>query len=141
MQAAKAFLVLILGLLLGVPAAAEPQQVDPASLRPSHQHQQVAVIVKGVVEKYHYKKQSLDDAWSERILERYLEALDAKFEAGAKIDGEAMAEAGLVKYADRPIKLLGRGKVEKSFQVEVAKASKTAIAAVEAAGGSVTVAG
>jgi len=31
--------------------------------------------------------------------------------------------------------------VEKSFQIEVAKASKTAIAAVEAAGGSVTVAG
>ncbi len=77
MQAAKAFLVLILGLLLGVPAAAEPQQVDPASLRPSHQHQQVAIIVKGVVEKYHYKKQPLDDAWSELILDRYLEALDA----------------------------------------------------------------
>ncbi len=47
--------------------------------------------------------------------------------------------AGLVKYADRPVKLLGRGKVEKTFQIEVAKASKTAIAAVEAAGGSVTV--
>ena len=77
MQAAKAFLVLILGLFLGLPAAAEPQQVDPDSLHPSHQHQQVAIIVKGVVEKYHYKKQPLDDAWSERILDRYLESLDA----------------------------------------------------------------
>ena len=70
-----------------------------------------------------------------------LEALDAKFEAGAKVDGETLAAAGLVKYADRPIKLRGRGKVEKWFQIEVAKASKTAVAAVEAAGGSVTVAG
>lgn len=70
-----------------------------------------------------------------------LEALDAKFEAGAELNGEALAEAGLVKYADRPIKLLGRGKVEKSFKIEVAKASKTAVAAVEAAGGSVTVSG
>jgi carboxyl-terminal processing protease len=77
MQATKACLFLILGLIFGAPAAAEPQEVDPDSLRPSHQHQQVAVIVKGVVEKYHYKKQALDDAWSERILERYLESLDA----------------------------------------------------------------
>ena len=70
-----------------------------------------------------------------------LDALEAKFAAGAKIDGTALAAAGLVRYADRPIKLLGRGKVEKSFQIEVAKASKTAVAAVEAAGGSVTVSG
>ncbi len=76
MQVVKACFVLILGLMVGPPAAAEVQEVDPASLRPSHQHQQVAVIVKGVVEKYHYKKQPLDDAWSERILERYLESLD-----------------------------------------------------------------
>jgi len=70
-----------------------------------------------------------------------LDSLEARFEAGAKVDGEALAEAGLVKYADRPIKLLGRGQVSKSFQIEVAKASKTAIAAVEAAGGAVTVSG
>jgi large subunit ribosomal protein L15 len=70
-----------------------------------------------------------------------LDALEAKFEAGATIDGAALAAAGLVKFADRPIKLLGRGKVEKSFQIVVAKASKTAVAAVEAAGGSVTVNG
>lgn len=70
-----------------------------------------------------------------------LDTLDARFEAGEKIDGLAMAKAGLVKYPERPIKLLGRGKVEKSFQLEVAKASKSAVAAVEAAGGSVTITG
>ena len=70
-----------------------------------------------------------------------VDALDARFEAGTKIDGLALAQAGLVKYMDRPIKLLGRGKVEKSFQLEVAKASKSAVAAVESAGGSVTVTG
>ncbi len=68
-----------------------------------------------------------------------IDELEAVFETGAKIDGEALAKAGLVKYVDRPIKLLGRGKVEKSLQIEVAKASKSAVAAVEAAGGSVTV--
>ncbi len=70
-----------------------------------------------------------------------LDALDARFDTGAKIDGMALAQAGLIKYPERPVKLLGRGKVEKSFQLEVAKASKSAVAAVEAAGGSVTITG
>ena len=69
-----------------------------------------------------------------------LDDLEARLDAG-KVDGEALQSAGLVKYADRPIKLLGRGKVEKAFQVEVAKASKSAVEAIEAAGGSVTVTG
>ncbi|MFO7608949.1 MAG: 50S ribosomal protein L15 [Candidatus Krumholzibacteriia bacterium] len=70
-----------------------------------------------------------------------LDELETVFEAGAKVDNEALARAGLVKYLDRPIKLLGRGKVEKSLQIEVTKASRAAVAAVEAAGGSVTVTG
>ena len=70
-----------------------------------------------------------------------LDDLEARLDAGTKVDVASLAAAGLVKYSDRPVKLLGRGKVEKSFQIEVAKASKTAVAAVEAAGGSVTVTG
>ena len=70
-----------------------------------------------------------------------LDDLDARFDTGTKVNGEALAMVGLVKYPDRPVKLLGRGTVEKSFQIEVAKASKSAVAAVEAAGGSVTVTG
>ncbi|MBE0564801.1 MAG: 50S ribosomal protein L15 [Krumholzibacteria bacterium] len=70
-----------------------------------------------------------------------VDELEAVFEAGAKVDNESLALAGLVKHLDRPVKLLGRGKVEKSLQIEVAKASRAAVAAVEAAGGSVTVTG
>lgn len=70
-----------------------------------------------------------------------VDELEARFDTGAAVNGESLAEAGLIKYADRPVKLLGRGKVEKSFTIEVAKASKTAVAAVEAAGGKVTVTG
>ena len=70
-----------------------------------------------------------------------LDELEARFEAGSTVDGESLAQAGLVKHADRPIKLLARGKVEKSLQVSVTKASRAAVAAVEAAGGSVTVTG
>ena len=70
-----------------------------------------------------------------------LDDLEARLDAGTKVDAASLAAAGLVKYSNRPVKLLGRVKVEKSFQIEVAKASKTAVAAVEAAGGTVTVSG
>ena len=68
-----------------------------------------------------------------------LDALNERFESGSKIDAEALALAGLIKYVDRPVKLLARGAVDKSLQIEVSKASDAAIAAVQAAGGSVTV--
>ena len=70
-----------------------------------------------------------------------LDDLEARFDAATKVDAATLAAVGLVKYPNRPVKLLGRGKVEKSFQIEVAKASKSAVAAVEAVGGSVTVTG
>lgn len=68
-----------------------------------------------------------------------LDQLQEKFAAGAKIDSLALAEAGLIKHPERPVKLLARGTVEKSLQIEVTRASKAAVAAVEAAGGSVIV--
>ena len=69
-----------------------------------------------------------------------LEALD-RFEAGSKVDAMALAAGGLIKHVDRPVKLLARGQVAKALQIEVDKASKAAVAAVEAAGGSVQVKG
>jgi len=65
-----------------------------------------------------------------------VEALDC-FEAGSTVDAAALVAAGLVRYADRPIKLLGRGAVTKALQVRVTHASQSAAAAVTAAGGSV----
>jgi len=64
-----------------------------------------------------------------------------RFEAGTKIDAILLAESGLIKHASRPVKLLGRGKIEYSLEIEVTKASQAAVAAVEAAGGSVKVTG
>lgn len=68
-----------------------------------------------------------------------LDVINEHFESGATVDAQALALAGLIKYVDRPVKLLARGKVEKALQIEVAKASEAVIAAVQAAGGSVTV--
>lgn len=69
-----------------------------------------------------------------------LDDLD-RFEAGSKVDPVALAASGLIKHANRPVKLLGRGEIARSLQVEVTKASKAAVAAVKAAGGSVTTSG
>ncbi|HFE63358.1 50S ribosomal protein L15 [candidate division KSB1 bacterium 4484_188] len=50
-----------------------------------------------------------------------------------------LKSAGLVKYADRPIKLLGKGKIEKKVDVKIHAISKTAREQVEKLGGTVTV--
>lgn len=49
-----------------------------------------------------------------------------------------LKEAGLVKYADRPIKLLGNGKIDKKVKIKVHAASKSAKEQVEKLGGTVT---
>jgi large subunit ribosomal protein L15 len=66
-----------------------------------------------------------------------LSALNA-FSEGDKVDGESLKARGLVRKADRPVKLLGNGELEvKKLVVEVEAVSRAAAEAVTAAGGSV----
>ena len=51
---------------------------------------------------------------------------------------EALWEKGLLKSPDAPVKLLGDGNVSKPYSVEVHKASKSAAAAITAAGGTLS---
>ncbi|MBW3538387.1 50S ribosomal protein L15 [Candidatus Parcubacteria bacterium] len=60
-----------------------------------------------------------------------------RFSAGTKLDAAALKAAGLVKRSDRPVKLLGGGRLTKKLTLAVQAASQSAIAAVEQAGGSV----
>jgi large subunit ribosomal protein L15 len=62
-----------------------------------------------------------------------------RFDAGTEVDAEVLARAGLIRRPDRPVKLLGKGTIAKNLTVEVTQASKSAVAAIEAAGGSVSV--
>jgi large subunit ribosomal protein L15 len=67
-----------------------------------------------------------------------LSALNA-FAEGDRVDGAVLEARGLVRKADRPIKLLGDGELEvKNLTVEVDAVSRAAAEAVRAAGGSVT---
>ncbi len=63
----------------------------------------------------------------------------ARFASGAEIDTAKLAEAGLVRSAAAPVKLLGSGELSVALKVRVAAASDSARKKVEAAGGSVEI--
>lgn len=56
--------------------------------------------------------------------------------ANKTVDATALAEAGLISHAYVSVKLIVKGDLTKKVTVKLPKASESAIAAVEAAGGS-----
>ena len=79
-------------------------------------------------------------AFAEVNLGRLQAAIDAgKIDAAAKIDGGVLVEAGFIRRVGDGVRLLGKGELSAKVEIEVTGASKAAIAAVEKAGGSVTV--
>ena len=61
------------------------------------------------------------------------------FEEGSVVDAESLIAAGLIKDVLDGVKVLGQGELNKKLTVKVNKISKSAQAAIEAAGGSVEV--
>lgn len=68
-----------------------------------------------------------------------LEALNA-FEEGATVDEAALLSAGLIRRPYDAVKVLGTGSLSKKLSITVNKASESARAAIEKAGGSLTLA-
>jgi len=78
--------------------------------------------------------------FNELNLDRVQQAIDAgKLDAAALIDVEALVAAGVLRRAKDGVRLLGGGELKAKVNITVAGASKSAIAAVESAGGSITV--
>ncbi len=65
-----------------------------------------------------------------------LSDLETRFSADVA-DSETLLAAGLIKKANQPVKILGTGGLKKKLTVKVDAASKSAIAAIEKAGGTV----
>jgi large subunit ribosomal protein L15 len=59
------------------------------------------------------------------------------FETGQEVTPEQLLGAGLVDNLDRPVVLLGRGKLDKALKLRVHRTSASARKKVEAAGGSI----
>ncbi len=62
-----------------------------------------------------------------------------RFGAGGEVSPSTLAEAGLVKYADRPVVILGRGNVDHALTVKAHRTSQSAKTKIEAAGGTVEI--
>jgi len=60
-----------------------------------------------------------------------------RFDAGARVDKQALVDAGLVSNSDNLIKLLGNGEVSIALTIAVDKVSQSARQKVEAAGGKI----
>jgi len=78
--------------------------------------------------------------YQELTLARLQEAVDAgKIDAGAEITEDALVAAGVVRRKRDGVRLIGGGELKAKVQISVAGATKSAAAAVEKAGGSITV--
>lgn len=60
-----------------------------------------------------------------------------RFEAGAAVNPATLAEARLIKHADRPVVILGGGEIDRALNVKAHRFSKSAQSTIEAAGGTV----
>src|SRR5246500_4412090 len=78
--------------------------------------------------------------FAEINLDRIQQAVDAKLlDAGQTINAESLVKARVIRRAKDGVRLLGRGELKAKLTVEVHGASKSAIAAVEKAGGTVKI--
>ena len=63
----------------------------------------------------------------------------SRFEPDSILDVETLIDAGMVKRVNDGIKLVGDGEISHPLVIKVHKASKTAVAKIEAAGGRVEI--
>ena len=78
--------------------------------------------------------------YAEINLDRIQQAIDAKaIDAASAINAESLVKAGVLRRAKAGVRLLGRGEIKTKINIEVHGASKSAVEAVEKAGGSVKI--
>lgn len=75
--------------------------------------------------RIHYQEVNVDD-------------LARLFEAGETVNPETMAERGLIKKAQEPVVVLGRGELDRALTVSAHRFSKSAQEKIEGAGGSIS---
>ena len=80
-------------------------------------------------------KRGFNNIFAKNVVAVNLSALNRKFNDGDTVDAEALKAAGVVKNGFDAVKVLGNGKIDKKLNVKVSAYSKSAKAAIEAAGG------
>src|SRR5271168_1149136 len=78
--------------------------------------------------------------YAEINLDRIQQAIDSKLiDVTAPVTAESLVKARVLRRSKGGVRLLGRGEIKAKLNIEVHGASKTAIAAVEKAGGTVKI--
>ena len=78
--------------------------------------------------------------YAEINLDRLQDAIDAKtIDAKDLINAESLVKAGVLRRSKAGVRVLGRGEIKAKINIEVHGATKTAIEAIEKAGGSVKI--
>ena len=78
--------------------------------------------------------------FAEINLDRLQQAVESKaIDAKETVTAESLVKAGVLRRAKAGVRLLGRGELKAKLNIEVHGASKSAIAAVEKAGGSIKI--
>ncbi len=78
--------------------------------------------------------------FAEINLDRIQQAVDSKLiDVKETVNAESLVKSGVIRRAKAGVRLLGRGELKAKLNIEVHGASKSAIAAVEKAGGSVKI--
>jgi len=83
-------------------------------------------------------KRGFTNIWRVEYSEVNLDRLDG-FAQGAEVSPETLAEAGIIKSAQKPVVILGQGELNKPLTVKAHRFSASARAKIEAAGGAVEV--
>ena len=66
-----------------------------------------------------------------------LAEIEGRFDDAARVDAAALVQAGIIKDADKPVKVLAGGELTKKVTVAVAKCSASAAQKIVKAGGTV----
>lgn len=93
-------------------AGAKSQDVPVADLEPQPLQEKTTIVINKVLERFHYRKVSLDDAFAKQIFEKYLKSLDPNrsFFLRADVDG-------FERQTRRLDDDLRRGRIELGFAV------------------------
>lgn len=105
------FISLLLSLAVSS-VVAKPTVVDIDDLRSNDQQRQAALIITQVMERFHYRKPSLDDPMSQAIFDRYLESLDPNRSFFSEAD-----IARFAAYRDEMDDSLRSGRLKPAFRI------------------------
>lgn len=79
-------------------------------------------------------KRGFNNIFAQEVISINVAALEV-FDDGAVVDAKALVEKGIIKKSDKPVKVLGNGKLSKKLTVNLNAFSASAAEKINAAGG------